>query len=134
MPATLDIPEGVTAIDDYVFEEAWRVSTVNLPSTLKSIGTGAFSSCERLTTVNGLTDSVEVAPFAFHMTPFDEARPFGLDVVDDRVMGFHGRPCPSALELPEGHCDIVMKYLNPKMRMLIIMKMNIVKVKIKYKH
>ena len=106
MPATLDIPEGVTAIDDYVFEEAWRVSTVNLPSTLKSIGTGAFSSCESLTTVNGLTDSVEVAPFAFHMTPFDEARPFGLDVVDDRVMGFHGRPCPSALELPEGVTNV----------------------------
>ena len=96
----------MTAIDEYVFEEMGGIVTVSLPSTLKSIGAHAFDNCDSLKTVNGLTDSIEVGPFAFYMTPFDEARPFGLDVVDGSVLGFHGRPCPSVLEIPEGVTNV----------------------------
>ena len=45
------IPEGVTTIGDQCFESA-GVTTLNLPSTLESIGEDAFSECAKLKTVN----------------------------------------------------------------------------------
>ena len=105
IPSTLDIPEGVTAIENEVFEEWDEIRTVNLPSTLKSIGAYAFAWCYDLTTVNGLTEAVEVGKQAFWATPFDETRPFGLDIVDNCVVGFHG-PCATAVTIPEGVTNI----------------------------
>ena len=105
IPQTLTIPEGVTAIADGVFGDQVGVTTVNLPSTLRSIGAYAFAWCEDLTAVNGLTDAIEVGMQAFLATPFNESRPFGLDVVDGCVVGFHG-PCPSAVVLPDGVTNI----------------------------
>ena len=106
MPSTITIPEGVTAIAEDVFSENGDIVTVNLPSTLESIGEYAFGWCYNLQAVNGLTDAIEEGHLAFWATPFDEARPFGLDIVDGSVMGFHGHPCPSALEIPEGVTNI----------------------------
>ena len=106
MPPTITIPEGVIAIAEELFGDYEGIVTVNLPSSLKSIGEYAFAWCYDLQTVNGLTDSVETGAFAFHMTPFDETRPFGLDVVDNCVVSFHGRPCPATLTIPENVTNI----------------------------
>ena len=105
VPPTITIPEGVTAIAENVFCECGGIVTVNLPSTLKSIGVSAFAWCYDLTTVNGLTDAIEVGRQAFLNTPFDETRPFGLDIVDRCVVGFHG-PCAATVTIPEGVTNI----------------------------
>ena len=48
---TLIIPEGVTRIDDDA--EAWMdVETIQLPNSIRVIGKGAFSTCEKLKSIN----------------------------------------------------------------------------------
>ena len=42
----------VTAIDQYAFEAAWDVRTVQLPDTINYIGEFAFMDCGNLTSVN----------------------------------------------------------------------------------
>lgn len=44
---TIIFPEGLTHIGDYAFEHL-NITSVSLPSTLKSIGGGAFSACDYL--------------------------------------------------------------------------------------
>ena len=45
---SLSVPEGVTAIPRYAFEDCNYLKTVILPSTLTSIGADAFSGCSNL--------------------------------------------------------------------------------------
>ena len=45
---SLSVPEGVTAIPNYAFEDCNYLKTVILPSTLTSIGADAFSGCSNL--------------------------------------------------------------------------------------
>ena len=101
VPSSLTIPEGVTSIAKRAFEEFNGITTVNLPSTLKSIGEYAFGWCGKLENVNGLTDAVELGVGAFLRTPFNEKLPFGLEIVDQCVEGFRG-PCPASVVIPEG--------------------------------
>ena len=42
-PRSVTIPEGVTAIDDRAFDGCMNLAAVDLPTTLKTIGTGAFA-------------------------------------------------------------------------------------------
>jgi len=55
---TAEIGEGVTAIGTYAFK-ATKIKTVSLPSTLKTVGTSAFSNCPYVTNViyNGTSDA-----------------------------------------------------------------------------
>lgn len=46
------IPEGVTSLGDYAFYGCDNLVSVSLPSTLKSIGKGAFGNCTELRTLN----------------------------------------------------------------------------------
>ena len=101
LPETLDIPEGVTAIANWVFYGDEGIRTVNLPSSLQSIGEEAFACCYALETVNGLTDGVEVDPTAFRYTPYSANRPFRLLIEDGVLLGFEGI-CPAVVEVPEG--------------------------------
>ena len=45
---SLSVPEGVTAIPNYAFEDCNYLKTVILPSTLLTIGESAFSGCSNL--------------------------------------------------------------------------------------
>ena len=47
----LVIPEGVTSIGDYAFDNCTSLASVTIPDGVTSIGTCAFRSCENLTTV-----------------------------------------------------------------------------------
>ena len=53
------IPEGVTEIEPYAFEDCYSLTYVSLPSTLKTIGRYAFANCEELSDITlpeGLTE------------------------------------------------------------------------------
>src|SRR5580658_7209067 len=47
----VNVPEGVTTIDDFAFGSGENLETVNLPSTLTNIKNGAFWNCNVLTGV-----------------------------------------------------------------------------------
>ena len=49
---TFTVPEGVTNLDAYVFEQRESLTTVNLPVSLVKIGGSCFSGCTALTTIN----------------------------------------------------------------------------------
>ena len=48
----LEIPEGVETIGAFAFENTLRIESVRLPSTLRSLGPGAFSNCGNLSVFN----------------------------------------------------------------------------------
>ena len=48
----VSIEEGVIELGDYAFRDSAKISEVELPSTLTSIGAGVFSGCTSLTTIN----------------------------------------------------------------------------------
>ena len=49
---TFTVPEGVTNLDAYVFEQCESLTTVNLPVSLKKIGGSCFNGCTALATIN----------------------------------------------------------------------------------
>lgn len=49
---SVTIPEGVTSLNNYTFENCTKLKTVNLPSTLISINDGVFSGCSALEKIN----------------------------------------------------------------------------------
>ena len=49
---TFTVPEGVTNLDGYVFEQCESLTTVNLPVSLKKIGGSCFNGCTALATIN----------------------------------------------------------------------------------
>lgn len=51
LPSNLSIPEGVESIGNAAFFQT-AIEKVHLPTTLKNIGTGAFSHCEDLVEIN----------------------------------------------------------------------------------
>ena len=50
-PTDINIPEGVTRIGDYAFDQSGMTS-VTIPATVTTIGSGAFEYCTSLTSIN----------------------------------------------------------------------------------
>lgn len=60
----LEIPDGVTSINDYAFQYCKNLKTVTVPSSVKAIGKQAFYGCDTLSRVN-LNGSVSIKEDAF---------------------------------------------------------------------
>ena len=64
------IPQGVTAIDDYTFQDCTGLTSINIPNSVTTIGEEAFSGCTNLANVS-VPNSLEcVGDNAFTGTPF----------------------------------------------------------------
>ncbi len=48
----IELPEGITTIGDYAFEDFVSLHSVKLPESLRHIGAGAFYNCKALTDIN----------------------------------------------------------------------------------
>ncbi len=48
---SIEIPEGVTAINDNAFRNCSALASIEIPNSVKSIGSGAFLNCSKLATV-----------------------------------------------------------------------------------
>lgn len=83
--ASITIPEGVTSIGNFAFEDCIRMTNITIPEGVTSIGYGAFSGCEDLESVT-IPDSVEsIGDCAFEGVPHIEyhgsaiKEPWGAD-------------------------------------------------------
>ena len=56
------IPDDVTAISDYAFQDNTAMTSVTIPDSVTKIGSGAFSGCTGLTALV-LPDTIEEIPF-----------------------------------------------------------------------
>ena len=65
------LPEGLTALGEQVFMDAYKLTSVTLPSTLRTIGSGAFSNTglEEISLPEGLT---AIGGNAFRNAPLKE--------------------------------------------------------------
>ena len=66
----LVIPQGVTTIGDYVFQDCTGLTSVNIPNSVTSIGEEAFSGCTNLANVSVPNSLEYVGDNAFTDTPF----------------------------------------------------------------
>ncbi len=73
---TLEIPEGVTEIEDEAYFDRWDIGKVILPSTLKKIGKSAFGECVNLKEINFPESLEEIGECAFsHCDSLDVSIP-----------------------------------------------------------
>ncbi|MBQ7133954.1 MAG: leucine-rich repeat protein [Ruminococcus sp.] len=79
----LNIPSSingriVTAINGYAFSENFNITSVTIPETVTSIGYGAFSMCDNLKSITVPKTVTHIEGYAFHYTPWYDAKPDGL--------------------------------------------------------
>ena len=48
----INIPEGVTNIEDETFADCFALTSISLPDSVTSIGSGAFNCCSMLTNLS----------------------------------------------------------------------------------
>ena len=61
----LVIPNGVTSIEDYAFNQCSGLTSVTIPNSVTSIGYGAFSGCSGLTSVTIPNSVTSIGEYAF---------------------------------------------------------------------
>ena len=61
----LTIPDSVTSIGDYAFEDCRSLTSVTIPTSVTSIGRYAFSECTSLTSVTIPTSVTSIGGYAF---------------------------------------------------------------------
>lgn len=84
----VEIPEGVTRINDGVFKENKTILKVVIPSTVKDIGESAFEGCQNLYIVEFEGDYINTigkSAFAYCSKLTNIAIPNGLKVVDEKT-------------------------------------------------
>ena len=64
------IEEGITSIDEFVFNDLVSLTNVSFPSTLTRIGNFAFDGCHSLTTVNFPVNLIQIGDCAFRNCSF----------------------------------------------------------------
>lgn len=64
------IEEGITSIDEFVFNDLVSLTNVSFPSTLTRIGNFAFDGCHSLTTVNFPVNLIQLGDCAFRDCSF----------------------------------------------------------------
>ena len=65
------IPEGVTSIGEFAFEDCSNLQTVDIPESVTEIGMGAFTKCYNLQSVNIPCNISKIGPFAFGNTAIE---------------------------------------------------------------
>lgn len=63
---SVEIQDGITTIDSYAFYNATALSSVNLPSKLKTISYGLFASCSNLTKIEIPEGVTSIDGYAFY--------------------------------------------------------------------
>ena len=62
---SIDIPNNVTSIGDYVFEDCIRLKSIIIPNSVTSIGSYAFYNCRSLTSITIGNSVTSIGDYAF---------------------------------------------------------------------
>ena len=62
---TINLPSSLTSIGGYAFSDCTSLTTINVPSSLTSIGQSAFYNCPSLTTINLPSSLTSIGVYAF---------------------------------------------------------------------
>ena len=92
------IPEGVTTIEDGAFLECEHLQTVQLPTSIKTIGKLAFSGCPGLKDAKGFVIFGDTL-FGYYGTDPEPVIPEGVRVISEGA--FRGRMHLKTVTLPE---------------------------------
>lgn len=96
----INIPNGVTSINDYSFEGNENITSVNMPDSIKTIGDGAFLHCYDLTRVKLSSNVTSIGECAFqHCNITELTLPKGLKTIEH--MSFWGNEF-TELNIPNG--------------------------------
>ena len=92
---SVSLPSGMKSIGDAAFAYCQNESftSVTIPAGMESIGAQAFGYCSNLATVTfaGAEGDIDIADTAFAGTPYDAAKPFSLIVNEwGNLVGIHG--------------------------------------------
>ncbi len=87
--AKVEIPDGVTSIEEYAFDGCFNLTDVNIPNSVKSIGQGAFLDCLNLSKVTIPASVTEIGDDAFSYLYDDNVQPeyFNLNVEIHGIAG-----------------------------------------------
>ena len=102
---SIDIPEGVTYIDGYAFEDCWRLASITLPGTLTEIGEYIFTGCSQLASITLPRSLTVIGASAFSgsgITSIDI--PEGVTRIEDST--FDGCSQLSSVTLPNTVTEI----------------------------
>ena len=101
----LVVPEGVTKIGEYAFNNCTGLTSVTIPDSVTSIGIYAFNNCTGLTSVT-IPDSVtSIGSSAFYNTAWYNNQPNGL-VYAGKVAYKYKGTCPATVEIKDGTLGI----------------------------
>lgn len=94
--------EGATpeAISDYAFLNCDSLSTITLPNSIKSLGTGAFYDCDTLKTVKLPTGITKIAKQAFYHCGFLQSITIPQSVTEIEAEAFAACSKLTAISLP----------------------------------
>ncbi len=67
--SSINLPEGLTTIEDEAFSECTQLTSIDLPDSLKTIGYAAFDYCTKLSSVTLPSGLKEIGQNAFSFCP-----------------------------------------------------------------
>lgn len=76
--SSITIPNSVVSIGSGAFQGCSGLTTITIPNSVVSIGSGAFSGCSGLTTINIPNSVMNIGSGAFDDTPWYDNQPEGL--------------------------------------------------------
>ena len=63
--ASIEIPQGVTSISSYAFQNCTSLASIEIPQGVTSIGSGAFQNCTSLASIEIPQGVTSIGSFAF---------------------------------------------------------------------
>ncbi len=70
--SSINLPEGLTTIEDEAFSECTQLTSIDLPDSLKTIGYAAFDYCTKLSSVTLPSGLKEIGQNAFSFCPISQ--------------------------------------------------------------
>ena len=96
------IPDTVTKIENYVFENCGELLEVAIPDSVTTIGTNAFYGCSGLTAVHMGSGVTSIGKYAFYGCSSLEEITIPAGVTDIKEYTFQGCTALAEITLPEG--------------------------------
>lgn len=100
------IPEGITEIEDWAFDECESLTSIEIPDSVTKIGEGAFSDCENLTSVTIPKSVTIIGRSAFLRCASLTSIIIPENVKKIRGYVFSGCTNLKSIEIPEGVTQI----------------------------